>query len=127
MIDIASERLLTLEQAAEKLQVSKPTVVRWIKQGTDGLRLEAIKFGSHWRTSDEAIQRFGERQTPSFEPNTKYASHRLSSSRRQRESDKIDEELDEALGIRKCETCRKVIDAGCLTLPKNESYGVQSV
>ena len=67
MIHVATETLLTIDQAAKKLHVSKATVTTWIKRGTHGMRLEAIKFGVHWRTSEEAIQRFGDRQTPAFD------------------------------------------------------------
>jgi hypothetical protein len=68
LIDIATEKLITLAQAAEKLQVSKASITRWIIHGTHGIRLEALKFGAYWRTSEEALQRFGESQTASNSP-----------------------------------------------------------
>lgn len=124
MIDIASEKLLTLAQAAEKLQVSKASITRWIIHGTHGVRLEALKFGAYWRTSEEALQRFGESQTPtndpSYSPSSISESFPRASLKRQREIERAREELNEALGIRKCETCRKEVDAGYVALPKGE-------
>jgi DNA-binding XRE family transcriptional regulator len=124
LIDISTEKLITLAQAAEKLQVSKASITRWIIHGTHGIRLEALKFGAYWRTSEEALQRFGENQTPtniaSFSPSTNYKSFAQESPKRLREIERACEELDERLGIRKCETCRKKLDAGYVALPKNE-------
>ncbi len=124
MIDISTEKLITLAQAAEKLQVSKASITRWIIHGTHGIRLEALKFGAYWRTSEEALQRFGESQNPtnltSFSPSTSYKSFDRESPKRLREIEKACEELDESLGIRKCEACRKELDAGRVALPKNE-------
>jgi hypothetical protein len=124
LIDISTEKLITLAQAAEKLQVSKASITRWIIHGTHGIRLEALKFGAYWRTSEEALQRFGESHTPtnltSFSPSTSYKSFDRESPKRLREIEKACEELDEALGIRKCEACRKELDAGRVALPKNE-------
>jgi len=47
--------------------------VRWILNGTkrqDGqlVRLEALRMGSRWITSVEAIQRFAEALTPGAQP-----------------------------------------------------------
>ena len=124
MIDISTEKLITLAQAAKKLQVSKASITRWIIHGTHGIRLEALKFGAYWRTSEEALQRFGENQTPtnlaSFSPSTNDKSFARESPKRLREIERACEELDEALGIKKCETCRKELDAGYVALPKNE-------
>ncbi len=99
MIDIANETLLTIEEAAEKLKVSKATVTNWIKVGTKGLRLEAIKFGSHWRTSEEALQRFGDQQTPQYEQTSNRTISRTS-KQAQRAHQQAMDELDEALGSR---------------------------
>jgi DNA-binding XRE family transcriptional regulator len=124
LIDISNEKLITLAQAAEKLQVSKASITRWIIHGTHGVRLEALKFGAYWRTSEEALQRFGESQTPtddtSVSSSTGYKSLARDSPKRLRELEKVCEKLDEALGVRKCETCRKILDAGYVALPKNE-------
>jgi predicted site-specific integrase-resolvase len=66
LIDLTSETLLTLEAAADKLQVSKATLHWWITYGTKGIRLEAAKLGGRWRTSEEAIQRLSDRLTPNL-------------------------------------------------------------
>jgi hypothetical protein len=70
MIDIASERLMTLTEAAAFRPANrqgKPThistVYRWINPGVRGVRLEAIRLGGKLYTSKEALQRFAERLT----------------------------------------------------------------
>lgn len=40
------------------IRVSNYTGIRWILYGADGVRLEAIKVGGQWRTSEEAVRRF---------------------------------------------------------------------
>lgn len=121
MIDIATEKLLTLDQAAERLIVSKATVLQWIKHGSNGVVLDGIKFGVHWRTSEEALQRFGDRLTPRQEEAT---SRQASITRRDPEWEarqaRVREQLDDLFGIRKCETCRKVIERGTMVFPKGE-------
>ena len=34
------------------------TVLRWIRRGVRGLRLEAVRLGGRWLTSEEAVERF---------------------------------------------------------------------
>lgn len=121
MIDIATEKLLTLDQAAERLIVSKATLLQWIKHGSKGVTLDAIKLGVHWRTSEEALQRFGDRLTPQQKETTsRPVSRNNVNSQRQAHQARVREELDALLGIRKCERCRKVIDAGNIVIPKDE-------
>ncbi len=117
MIDIANETILTIGEAAERLKVSKGTITNWIKVGTKGLRLEAIKFGSHWRTSEEALQRFGEQQTPQYEKASNLTIPRTSKQAQCAHQQAMDE-LDEAFGVKKCKTCKAVIDVGNLPIPK---------
>lgn len=118
MIDIATEKLLSLEQAAEKLMVAKQIVMKWIRYGSNGVRLEALKFGSHWRTSEEALQRFGERTTPRFEPTP--IVYTRTEREQQKHNEWVKEQLDEMLGVRKCETCRKVLNTQRWPIPKTE-------
>lgn len=75
-IDIKSETLLTLSQAARILPSSRlgrpvtlSCVLRWVLRGLkvpggNVVRLEAIRLGGKWITSQEALQRFADRQTP---------------------------------------------------------------
>lgn len=60
MIDVACERLLTKEEAADHCKVSVPTIERWIRYGVrkTGRRLESVYVGGSIRTSVEAIARF---------------------------------------------------------------------
>jgi excisionase family DNA binding protein len=66
MIDTASEQLLTLQQAADRMPVSRggrpvhfATIWRWIKSR----KLEGVRLGDRWLTSVEALQRYAERET----------------------------------------------------------------
>lgn len=58
MIDMASE-LLTIEEVAKKLKISKYTVIRLIHGG----KLEYIKIGSRYRVSPEALGNYIAEQT----------------------------------------------------------------
>ena len=74
MIDISTEQLLTLSQAARVRphgRLSRPThpstVYRWISRGVRGaagvVKLEGVRIGGSWYTSREALQRFAEALT----------------------------------------------------------------
>lgn len=79
MFDLTSESLLTLPEAAKRLPRGRrgrpmhmSAVLRWVLTGVpapDGqrVRLEAARVGGRWLTSAEALQRFAERLTPSFD------------------------------------------------------------
>lgn len=60
MIDITSEKLLTLPEAAALLpgRPSVATLWRWRTKGARGRRLESVVLGGKVFTSAEAIQRF---------------------------------------------------------------------
>lgn len=75
MIDLTSERVMTLAQATKHLprrrQGKKPhasTLYRWAMNGVQGVRLEVIRVGGTLCTSLEALQRFCERCTDSSTP-----------------------------------------------------------
>ena len=67
MIDIASETVIPLTEAAKHLP-AKPsgkhphpvTLARWATEGIHGVRLETIRVGKTVCTSLEALQRFCE-------------------------------------------------------------------
>jgi excisionase family DNA binding protein len=120
VIDLATETLLTLETAAERLQVSKATLHRWITYGTKGVRLEAAKVGGRWRTSEEAIQRFSDCLTPRRAPTTPQQTPVSTSKQRQRHLELVNQQLDEMLGIRRCETCKMEIKAPGRVISKHE-------
>lgn len=98
--------------------ISKQIIMRWIKYGTKGVKLEATKFGLHWRTSDEALQRFGDRQTPNCEP--AQAAPTMIPSQRQRQNEAAKAALEEALGVRRCESCQKQLKTGGRAISKTE-------
>jgi hypothetical protein len=77
MLDVASESIISLTQAARLLPppgrrgrpVSLSCVLRWVLTGATGpsgarVRLEAVRLGGRWVTSRQALQRFAERLTP---------------------------------------------------------------
>src|SRR5262245_52154253 len=69
MIDLASERTLTIAEAAKNNRVAFSTLFRWMLHGAKNsagqlVKLEAIRLGNRWLTSTEALQRFAERLTP---------------------------------------------------------------
>jgi len=52
-----TEKLLTPEQVAERLQVTERTVYGWLRRGT----LPALKLGRLWRIRPEDLEAFLER------------------------------------------------------------------
>jgi hypothetical protein len=70
-IDLKTETIIdALKQAPSYLGVGrngkpphKSFVIRAIKKGHNGHRLEALRVGSRWITSVEALQRWAEAQT----------------------------------------------------------------
>jgi hypothetical protein len=70
MIDLSSETLLTLAQAARLRPPGRrgrpthvSTIYRWIARGVRGHKLQAIRLGGALFTSREALQRFAEQLT----------------------------------------------------------------
>lgn len=120
MIDLAVETLLTLEQAGERLLVSKATLYRWITVGMKGVKLEAARVGGRWRTSEEALQRFSDCLTPNQEPSHASASSLPTLKERRRHSEEVERSIDEIFGIRRCEACRAEIVAPKRAIPKGQ-------
>jgi hypothetical protein len=108
MIDIADEALLSLREAAKLLPsarqgrpVSFACVWRWVLHGcraADGqlVRLEALRLGSRWVTSKEAIQRWAERLTPAVDD--KPLSPPPTLKQRRKAAERAEKEL-ERLGV----------------------------
>jgi hypothetical protein len=44
-----------------RIRVHLSTVIRWVRRGCRGVRLEAVRVGGRWVTSREALDRFVER------------------------------------------------------------------
>jgi hypothetical protein len=67
MIDIATEKLLAVEDIPHYVpcslktgrRISDVTAWRWITRGISGVRLDALRLGKRWFTSQEALGRFG--------------------------------------------------------------------
>ena len=80
MIDVQTETVVTLREACERLphrRAGRPThpttLVRWIDEGIDGIRLDGIRIGMSRCTSVEALQRFFEELTSAHEQSQKQA------------------------------------------------------
>ncbi len=54
------DRMLTVDQVAERLQVNEQTVRRWLREG----ELTGVPFGGRtgWRVSEEDLQSFLDRR-----------------------------------------------------------------
>lgn len=70
MIKLNEEGVISLTEAArlvpsgrEGRPVNVSTLYRWALKGVGGVRLDAVRIGSRWYTSKEALQRFTERLT----------------------------------------------------------------
>jgi hypothetical protein len=109
VLDLTTEKALPLAEACRIVPPARSgkkthlsTVLRWILKGAKSptgemVKLEALRIGSRWVTSREALQRFAERLTPS--PNGQSAPHPpRTPTQRQRAADRAAQELDR-LGI----------------------------
>jgi hypothetical protein len=108
MIDINAERVISLGQGARKFPsyregrpVHPTTLYRWITDGVklrDGsvVRLEGVRCGDRWLTSEEAIVRFIERQTPDL--STPRQAHGPSTASRERAAQRAGKQLEQ-IGI----------------------------
>lgn len=70
MIDITSETVLSIAQAAKAVPSRSPgkrvhtaTIWRWISYGCKGILLESCRIGGSTYTSREALQRFADALT----------------------------------------------------------------
>ncbi|MFL5242530.1 MAG: DUF1580 domain-containing protein [Gemmataceae bacterium] len=72
MLDITSEELIRIEEAASICRTHFSTVFRWVTKGVPGptgarVRLEALRVGGKWVTTRTALQQFAEATTPRLE------------------------------------------------------------
>lgn len=66
MIDVFTDDLQevrTLAKSAFQTRISPATLYRWIRQGANGSRLEAVKIGRKWFTTPDRFRHFVELQT----------------------------------------------------------------
>lgn len=52
--DVMADRLLTIEQVAKRLQVSKMTIYRYIKTG----KMTVYKIGKEYRVKESDLEKF---------------------------------------------------------------------
>jgi hypothetical protein len=107
MIDVASEPLISLRDAAKLIPparqgraVSFQCILRWVLEGAkapngERVHLEALRLGGRYVTSHAAIQRFAEALTPRTD--TRPSPHRTPRQRR-RAAERAEKEL-ERMGI----------------------------
>lgn len=57
-LNLLTETPLTFSAAAKQMEVHPSTIHRWAMRGRSGSKLEAIRVGSNYRTSVEALRRF---------------------------------------------------------------------
>jgi hypothetical protein len=104
--DLLAESLIGLCEAARRLPpgrrgrpVSFSCVLRWITDGIPGpdghrVKLEAVRVGGRWLTSEEALARWAERLTPRID--TDAAPVPRSPAHRQRAAARAGQALDRA-------------------------------
>jgi hypothetical protein len=105
---LLTEKLLSLYEAARRFPparagrpVSFSCVLRWITDGIPGpdgerVKLEAVRVGGRWLTSEEALARWAARLTPRL--HVENAPAPRSPARCRRESERAGRELDK-IGI----------------------------
>jgi hypothetical protein len=110
VLDLTTETPLPLAAAAKLVPPGRSgkrthlsTILRWIMRGArspsgEVVRLEAVRLGSRWVTSRQALQRFSERLTPRLDGVPPH-SPRRTPTQRQRASERAGKEL-EGFGIR---------------------------
>jgi hypothetical protein len=101
MIDITSETLITLPEAAARCPISRggrpvhpATIWRWIKSR----KLEGTRLGDRWLTSVEAMARYAERQTLAALGGEPAPQAPVQTKQRQREIQRAEREC-ERIGI----------------------------
>lgn len=104
-LNVNTERLLTFRALCQRIPrrraerpVALSTVHRWRAFGIRGVRLEAVRVGGSWLTSEEAFTRFTQRLTAAAD----HTAKEIMTSMPCDNSKLITEErMDRALGIKK--------------------------
>lgn len=71
MIDVFTDDLQevrTLARAAFQSRIAPATLYRWIRKGSHGCRLEAVKIGRKWFTTPDRFRAFVAAQTAAAAP-----------------------------------------------------------
>jgi len=102
MIDVNRDKLLTFRELSAKIpprRNNRPaaisTIHRWRSRGIRGTRLEAIRVGGAWLTSEQAFSRFCERLTLG---NDFRLTNTAISDRQSTQRPEVDRKLDVLLG-----------------------------
>ncbi len=68
MLDLRTEKLEEARKIANRVLgngIAPNTIYRWIRKGSNGVRLEAIKAGRKWLTTQSAFNEFLKARTES--------------------------------------------------------------
>jgi hypothetical protein len=111
MLDLAAEQPIALKDACRLVPPARnghrthlSTLLRWILTGARSpaggrVRLEAVRIGSRWMTSREALQRFAEALTPRLDAGSVSTTPALRTpTERRRASERAARELEQ-LGV----------------------------
>ncbi len=66
MIDVTQDKLIEVRKLASKVfgnAIAPNTCYRWIRTGSNGVQLEAIKAGRKWLTTEAAFNEFLQART----------------------------------------------------------------
>jgi Protein of unknown function (DUF1580) len=66
---LVQDLVLRLPLGRNGRPIHPSTILRWIHQGIRGVRLEAMRLGGRWMTSEEAIARFLQRLSTTSDGN----------------------------------------------------------
>jgi len=96
---LLSETMISLAQAAKLFPPTRrnkavhvSTILRWILDGSRGVRLEAVRAGSRWITSVEAVSRYLADSTARH-PSQLVADTRPVGAAEQRRHERVEERL----------------------------------
>ena len=68
---LLSESLIPLRDVGVRLRASRPTIIKWSCVGVRGVKLEILKLGNRYFSTEEAIKKFLQSQlqeSPTAEP-----------------------------------------------------------
>jgi Protein of unknown function (DUF1580) len=104
-LDVNVEKLMTFRELTKRIphrRSNRPlalsTIHRWRANGIRGVRLDAIRIGGSWLTSEEAFARFCQRLTTASNP---VGQHCIESAAKGPTRAFLDHQMDEALGLKK--------------------------
>jgi hypothetical protein len=65
--DLLSEDRISLSALAKREKVGRRTVLSWVTDGVDGIKLEAFRIGKAWYTTQQSYVRWVALQNPQWD------------------------------------------------------------